>query len=270
MTTKPFQSPILHGVRSGPRASTPIVFLHSAGLDLTYWDSQFVAFQDRDVVAFDLPGHGASMRPATDITIERMTAEVSESVRALNAGPVHLVGLSVGGVVAQSVSLHAPELVASLTLIDTAARFSPEGQQAMRTRAELVATEGMSPILAGLFSHWFEPNTLASRPDLVDRATKTLMNDDVDVHAALWRMIADFDVLESLGQIDVPTLVLVGEHDSSSPVAASEELVRGISTARMLVIPGAAHLSPLEHPAVLSQHLRNFLLSIEPSIGSSL
>ena len=125
----------------------------------------------------------------------------------------------------------------------------------------------MAAIFHGMFSHWFLPDTRSKRPDLVDRATKTLLHDDADVHAALWDTIADFDVHDRLDAIDAPTLVLVGEHDSSSPIRSAQELEAGIGHARMHVIDHAAHLSPIEQPAAVSGHLAAFFQSLTPALG---
>ncbi len=256
----------LNTVRTGPRgAAAPVVLLHSAGLDLTYWDAQISGLgREHDVVAVDLPGHGASAASADAITIDQVAGSVASAIAALATGPVTLVGLSVGGLVAQHIALTAPALVGGLALLDTAARFATAGQSAMRSRAARVRQEGMSVILEELFDHWFLPVTRERRPDLVDRATKTLLADDVNVHAALWELIADFDVFSRLGEITVPTLVLVGEHDSSSPISSAMQLRGGIRSAQLQIIPEAAHLSPIEQPAAVTGHLSAFLHSLKP------
>ncbi|WP_216897811.1 alpha/beta fold hydrolase [Nocardia alni] len=251
----------INAIRTGPRGAAPVVLLHSAGLDLTYWDAQIeVLCRDHDVIALDLPGHGRSHGKAQDISIENMSEVMSAAIARLHTeGPVHLVGLSVGGLVAQAIALQHPRLLCSLVLIDTAASFSAAGRGAMRERAEAARRGGMDAVLPGLFAHWFMPETLVRRPHLVDRATKTLLHDDPDVHAALWEMIAAFDVADRLGAITVPTLVLVGEHDSSSPVSCAQHLCGMISHSRLRIVPGAAHLSPLESPDVVTGHIAAFL-----------
>lgn len=258
----PISAP-LNMVRTGPRGGVPVVLLHSAGLDLTYWGAQIADLRrHHDVIAFDLPGHGRSTATQESITILHMATDLAAELAALQSGPVHLVGLSVGGLLAQQVALAAPELVASLGLFDTAAQFSPVGQDAMRQRADLVRHQGMEAILDELFGHWLLPATRSERPDLVDRATKTLLQDDVDVQAALWETIADFDVADQLSAITAPALVLVGEQDSSSPISSAQQLYAGIKHAQMQVIPNSAHLSPLEQPALVNGHLGAFLRSL--------
>ncbi|HEY0816345.1 MAG TPA: alpha/beta hydrolase, partial [Pseudonocardia sp.] len=103
--------------------------------------------------------------------------------------------------------------------------------------------------------------TRSRRPELVDRVGKTLLGDDPLVHAAMWEMIAEFELVAALPRILCPTLVLVGEFDCSSPVAAARQLRDGIPDARLRVTPDAAHMSPLEKPDVVNAHLVDFLAS---------
>jgi 3-oxoadipate enol-lactonase len=253
----------INSTRTGPKGAAPVVLLHSAGLDLTFWDVQIEALRhEYDVVALDLPGHGRSRARAADIDIETLCAALATAIADLGAGPVHLIGLSVGGLLAQSIALDRPDLVRSLVLIDTAACFSAAGQTAMRERATTVRRSGMAAILPDLFGHWFMPETSVQRPHLVDRATKVLLRDDPDVHAALWEMIAAFDVSDRLKQITTPTLVLVGEHDASSPVSSAQQLRDAIVSARLHIIPGAAHLSAIESPALVTDQIRRFLSEV--------
>lgn len=239
-----------------------MVLLHSAGLDLTYWEPQIAALRStRRVIAVDLPGHGRSPATPDDMQIDAVSDAVADAVQTVAADPVDLVGLSVGGLVAQTIAVRRPAMVRTLTLIDTGARFSDGARRSMYARAATLRQEGMDAILEGLFGHWFLEDTVRERPELIDRATKTLLYDDVAVHAALWEMIADFNGLDRLEQITAPTLVLVGEHDTSSPVAASEELQQGIAGACLSVIPNAAHLSPVERPAEVASQLLDFLTS---------
>lgn len=250
----------LNFVRTGPRGGVPVVLLHPVGLDLTYWGPQIAALgEDYDVVACDLPGHGASAGNATDWTLSRATRIVDAFVRTLDAPTVHLVGLSVGGMLAQSLTLSEPGLVRSLTLIDTAASFSDEGRSGMRARAKAARENGMPAVLPSTIERWFTPGTILRRPDLIDRVSKTLLADDPLVHSAMWTMISELNLVTELPRIQCPTLVLVGEHDPSSPISAARELRDTITGARLQIIPNAAHLSPLEKPEMVNAYLADFL-----------
>ena len=251
--------PLVHMVRTGPRGGTPVVLVHPVGLDLTYWDRQIEALRDtHDVVAYDLPGHGGTPGTPAECTFERAAARLSEVVLSLGDGGAHIVGISVGGMIAQVFALHYPALVRSLALVGTAASFSAEGRQAMRDRADTVRREGMSAVLPLTMKRWFTTDFVAQRPDVVDRACKTLLFDNPAIHAAMWDMIADFDVADEVSRIHCPTLILVGDLDPSCPPATARVLYAGIAGSLMEVLPDTSHMSILERPTLINEHLLRF------------
>ncbi len=249
-------------VRTGPRGATPVVLVHPVGLDLSYWDRQIEALHDtHDVVAFDLPGHGRTPGTPTDWTLDRAAGCLGHVVSGLEAGPAHLVGLSVGGMISQALALARPDLVRSLTLIDTAAAFAEPARVAMHDRAGAVRRGGMEAVLQTTIERWFTAETVLRRPELLDRVTKTLLADDPLVHAAMWDMIAGLDLVAELRRIVCPTMILVGEFDPSSPPAAARVLRDNIAGAEMHVIQAASHMAPLERPELINAHLLRFLAS---------
>lgn len=253
-------APSINLVRTGPRGRVPVVLVHPVGLDLTYWSAQIEALCDEhDVVAYDLPGHGASPGRPADWTLDQAALVLAGVVRSTGEGGAHLVGLSVGGMISQALALAQPALVHSLTLIDTAAAFADEGRAGMRARAGMARDGGMRAVLPSTLQRWFTLGTVARRPDLIDRVTKTLLADDPLIHAAMWDMISALDLVAQLHRVSCPTLILVGEHDPSSPPAAAQVLQENIVGARMHVIPDASHMAPLEKPDVINSLLKNFL-----------
>ncbi len=250
-------------VRTGPRGGTPVILVHPVGLELSYWAGQIEALCDTyDVVAFDLPGHGRTPGGPADCTLDTAVRCLERVIRTTGARPAHLVGLSVGGMIAQALTLAQPDLVRSLTLIGTAAAFAEEGRTAMRARARTAREGGMEAVLRTTIERWFTPDTEARRPDLVDRVSKTLLADDPLVHAAMWDMISLMDLVSQLHQIMCPTLVLVGEFDPSTPPAAARVLRDDIAGARMHLISRASHMAPLERPDEINAHLTRFLATI--------
>ncbi len=250
-------------VRTGPRGATPVVLVHPVGLDLSYWDRQIEALHDsHDVVAFDLPGHGRTPGIPSDWTLDQAAGCLGHVVSSLEAGPAHLVGLSVGGMMSQALALTRPDLVRSLTLIDTAAAFAEPARVAMRDRAGAARRGGMEAVLQTTIERWFTAENARHRPDLVDRVTKTLLAGDPQVHAAMWDMIAGLDLVAELHRIVCPTMILVGEFDPSSPPAAARVLWDNIPAAKMHVIAGSSHMAPLERPELINAHLLRFLASL--------
>ncbi len=129
----------------------------------------------------------------------------------------------------------------------------------MRARAETTRNGGMEAVLQSSLERWFTPETRRRRPDLVDRVSKTILGDDAAVHAAIWEIIADFDVHARLSEIQCPTLVLVGERDPSTPPAAAAALAEGIRGAKMVVFHQTSHMVQLEAPDAVNRELQQFL-----------
>ncbi len=254
----------LNWVRTSVDKPETVVLLHAIGYDLTYWDRQIdVLCAGYNVVAFDLPGHGRSLAASEDWSFAYAAAVVANLIEMVSDKPVHLVGISFGGMVAQVTTLARPDLVRSLTLIGTAPRFPEEARAGMRARAETVRTGGMAAVLQAGLERWFTPETRQNRPDIVDRVTKTVLADDPATHAAIWDTIATLDVTARLGEIQCPTLVLVGEHDPSTPPSFARELAAAIRGAKLEIIPGASHIVTMEAPAAVNEVLLNFLAGLE-------
>ncbi len=251
----------LNRIRTGPRNTSTVVLVHAVGYDLTYWDRQIEALLSKvDVVAFDLPGHGRSAGGPQECRFDRLSAIVAHLIRETGAHPVHLVGISFGGMVAQTTVLAYPELIRSLTLIGTAARFSDPVRAAMRARADTIRNGGMASVLQSSLERWFTPETMERRPDIIDRVSKTVLGDDPEVQAAIWDLIAnDFDVHDRLGEIHCPTLVLVGERDPSTPISASAALAEGIAGAEIQILPATSHLATIESPNAVNAALLRFI-----------
>ncbi|MFG1192401.1 alpha/beta fold hydrolase [Xanthobacter flavus] len=253
-------TPALHQVRASRRGAPLVVLIHAVALDLTYWDRQIGALAGSfDVIAYDLAGHGASPVPGQPFGFDDAAEDLARVLEAAGAGPACVVGLSVGGMIAQTLALARPDLVRALCLMDTVSTFSDVGRGAVRGRAAQVRAGGMEAILAPTLERWFTPGFAARRPDVLDRVAKTLRAADPDVHAAMWDMISTLDVAPRLTEIDRPTLVMVGEKDPTTPVAASEVIARGIPGARLEIIPDASHMAPLEAPEEVNRHLLGFL-----------
>jgi 3-oxoadipate enol-lactonase len=261
--TQTFAKAGLNVVRTGPRGGTPVVLIHPAGLDLTYWDVQIGAFSaDHDVIAFDLPGHGLSPGTAEDWSVDRVGTIVARISASIGVERVHLVGISLGGMVAQACALAGPSHVASMTLIDTAATFPDGARTGMHTRATTVRAEGMAAVTEPMLAPWFTPQTVASRPDLLDRIRKTLLADDPQLHGAMWDFIAEFESRDALATLVCPTLVIVGDRDETTPVATAVTLRDAIPGADLRVIANAAHLATLERPELVNRHILSFLARV--------
>ena len=256
-------------VCTGPGDAPPVVFLHGVGLDLTWWGAQFEAFgHERHVAAFDLPGHGLSDDLGRAPTFDDMARALEGVIEALGGRPAHVVGLSVGGMIAQCFALRRPDLVRSLCLVATWCTFPEEVRTALRERARVARDEGMARIAELSNQRWFTAEFRTRRPDVLTRTTRSLLQQSPEVHAGMWEMISGLELAAQLPAIARPTLVVAGEHDNNAPVNAAKRIVEAIPGSRLVTMPGIGHFPPFEAAGDFNGILGAFLASVEPETVS--
>lgn len=232
------------------RPDAPVVFLHPVALDARAADGLDIP----GLIAPSLAGHGGRDRARPGVTLDDMADEILGWTR----GRVHLVGCSMGGMVAQHFALRHPDRVASLLLAFTSARVDRDVSLA---RARDTEQRGAEAMLESTMQRWFTPEALAATPSApgIAYARERLLNTRVDTIADDWRAIADHDVLDRLGSLaGIPTTCLAGTRDLSSPVPALEALADGIPGAR-LVLTDLPHMGFLESPTEFSALVREHL-----------
>jgi 3-oxoadipate enol-lactonase len=260
MTRNGFSDRHVNVVRTGPRGRSPVLFVHAVSLDLTWWDHQFAALgTDYDVVALDLPGHGSSPRLNGPYTFDALASVVADVVATLDAGPVHVVGTSVGGMVAQTLAVARPDLVQSLTLVATLCTLTDPVRGAMRERARVARAEGMAALISPTLDRWFPVTFREGRPDVIDRAAKSVLRHDPTVYAEMWEMISGLRLDAQIPAIACPTLVVAGAEDGNAPVAAGQRIADLIPGAKLHVLPGVGHFPSSEAPRAFNDLLRAHL-----------
>lgn len=238
----------------------PLIMLHAAGTSGRIWWQHISRLARRfRVLTIDLPGHGRSPRPKDSLSIEGMSAELYQTLRALNLSQVNVVGLSLGGMVAQMLAVDHSSLVHSLTLCDTICEVGPPQSQVLEERARAVEEGGMSAIVKSTVERWFSPSFFASHPDVVSEVEKLLLAADPVINAQTWRAIAKLNVVSRLPKVHLPALVMNGSLDNSIPPGAGERLANLLG-GRLVELPGCAHMAPLEAPEKFMDLLESFLL----------
>jgi 3-oxoadipate enol-lactonase len=240
-----------------------VVLLHAFPVNAGMWDEQIAALGRRwRVVAPDLPGFGQSPpSPEGGASIDAWADLVAELIGSLGLGPAVVGGLSMGGYVAFSLLRRHRDLVAALVLADTrAAADTPEVVQRRTDQQQKVADGKVDEVFEAQVGTLLSEQTTAERPDVVERARALMASTPPDtVVAALEAMKHRTDATGELGGIDVPVLVLVGEHDGPSPPDVAREMAEAVPNGRLEVLPGAGHLSNLEAPETFNRALESFL-----------
>ena len=230
----------------------PIVFLHGTAADSRVWRTQLDELADEfTVVAWDEPGAGGSSDPPEDFGLAQYADALAAFLSALSVGPAHVAGLSWGGVLAQELYRRHPTAVASLILAGTYAGWKgslskAEGARRVVTILEQtsVPEEDFAAALHGLFGEHPPAGVVAELDAIM-----------ADARAGSVRS-------ELLSQIEVPTLLIWGESDIRSPLHVADQLHENIPGARLVVIPGAGHVSNMEQPAAFNRAIREFCAEV--------
>jgi len=239
--------------------STPLVFLHAFPLNSAMWHSQREHFRNRTVLTPDLPGFGSA--PALAETIDEFADSVVDALRAAHLDRAVFIGLSMGGYTAFRIAARNPEVVAGLVLADT--RSGPDEEAAARkrtTQAERVRAEGTDWLADEMIPVLLAESTRRERPD-VEKAVRGMIAEasPAGIARALIAMRDRPDSTPLLGRITVPVLAIVGEHDAPTPPDEAIRIAGSVPNGRLVVVPGAGHLSNLENPADFNRAIAEFL-----------
>jgi pimeloyl-ACP methyl ester carboxylesterase len=239
-----------------------VVFLHGIGGNRTNWATQLAQLSDRFcAVAWDARGYGASDDPPRTLTFSDYADDLVRLLDHLHAERAHVVGLSMGGMIAQDFYQRYAERVATLALVDTSAGFGAVSEEAKR---DFLARR-LDPLEQGLTPKDIAPgvvDVLASQSaSAAARAqlTASLSALRVEPYKQALQAIVTTDFRAMLPTIAVPTLVMVGDEDIVTPPAASEFLAQQIRGAVLVRIPQAGHLTNIEKPHEFNAALRPFL-----------
>jgi 3-oxoadipate enol-lactonase len=251
-----------------------VVLLHGFGLSRAMWDEQVAALGNiYRLIVPDLRGHGKSPAPEGIPTIDEMADDVVELLDHLAIRePVVVGGLSMGGYVALSVVSRYPERVRGLMLLDT--RAAGDTAEAATTRRKLAAltmeAESLTPIVESFIPRLFGKHTMQHHADRVEAMRAVMVaNSARGLAGVLEGMAVRPDRRADLANIQVPTLVVVGEEDLLTPPEEVKVMAEAIPGARMEVIAKAGHLAPYENPMVANAVILRFLEGLSAEAGSN-
>ena len=212
------------------------------------WDSQVRALsKNHDVLAVDLRGHGESPVPAVDYTIASLADDVVELLDRLELPAVHVVGLSLGGAIAQHLAAHSPSRILTLTLLCTSAKFGePAG---WLDRAAFVRSNGTGALAQAVVGRWFSPEFA----DAVDRFIAMVTDTPDEGYARCCEALAHWDGRADLSRITAPTLVIAGAQDPATPPADLRAIADAIPNSTLHVLDPGAHLVNVEQADAVSK-----------------
>ncbi|MFV0372567.1 alpha/beta fold hydrolase [Microbacterium sp.] len=230
--------------------ATPIVLLHGVGLDATMWEPVIRVMGDAlgPVVAVDLPGHGTRPPLREPQSLASLAADVIDRIPP---APLHLVGFSLGALIAQHIARFSAARVATLACVSSVCRRTPSEAANVASRLAAAGDDFAGSVEASI-ARWFPPGTAVSSHD-IEATRRVLLANDVESYLHAYAVFArgDREIAPALARIHAPTLAITGADDPGSTPEMSRRLADAIPNCRVEVVPGTRHMMPLEDPVTL-------------------
>lgn len=232
-----------------------VVLLHGVGLDHSMWEPAAALLADRfTVITPDLPGHGTRPPVRDGVTLTELADGI---IGEIPAGS-HLVGFSLGALVAQHVALYRPDLAATLTSVSSVCERTPRERAAVLERLRAAESDFAASAAASL-ERWYAGTDVD--PGHVARTKATLLANEVGSFLACYRVFAtaDAELAPDLGAIAVRALAMTGENDPGSTPEMTHRLAGALAHCRAAVVPAARHMLPVECPEAFVDCLTTFI-----------
>ncbi len=258
---------IHYQVIGGPAGKPVLVFVNSLGTDFRIWRDVIIRLAgDFPILIYDKRGHGLSDVGTTPYRIEDHASDLAGLMDMLNISNTVICGLSVGGLIAQSLYSSRPDLVAALVLADTASRIGTADMWNARIAA--VQTEGIESILDAVMERWFTPAFRSGDNAAFQGYRNMLLRQPAEGYAATCAAIRDADYTAEAGRIGVPVLCIVGDQDGSTPPDLVRATAERIPGARFEIITDAGHIPCIEQHEAMTEMIKVFIRDAITSSGA--
>lgn len=250
----------LHYRIDGDAGDKPwLTFCNSLGTDMTMWDAQ-IADLSRDfrILRYDRRGHGTSTAPTPPYDLADLGGDVLALLDALAIDRTHFCGLSIGGLTARWMGIHAGDRLDRVIACATAARIG--SRESWIARIEDVQANGLASLVPATADRWFSPQFRATDPDRVQTILDIFAATSVDGYIGCCAALAQADLRDRIGEIRNPVLAISGRDDPVCPPTDLQAIAEGVQDGRHLSLPGR-HILNLESAGQFNNAVRDFCVS---------
>jgi 3-oxoadipate enol-lactonase len=227
----------------------PLILIHGVGLDHAIWELQVAQFsQYYRVITYDMIGHGEADKPQEEYTLSQFVDQLEQVFQALELQQAHIVGLSMGGLVAQSFAAQHPDKVAALIIVSSVAKRTEEQRNAVWGRVSQVEQSGHTSTIDAAIQRWFDETFQLLHPKTVQTIRERLVSNEPAAYLAAYKVFAsaDEETYPKLQQIACPTLIITGELDKGSTPEMAKLMAEAIPNAKAVILPNIKHMLPIE------------------------
>ncbi|MET0747475.1 MAG: 3-oxoadipate enol-lactonase [Rhizobium sp.] len=253
---------IHYQIIGAPADRPTIVFANALGTDFRIWRDVIVRLAgDFAIVLYDKRGHGLSDIGQTPYAIEDHATDLAGLLDMLSVKDAYICGLSVGGLIAQSLYQRRPDLVRGLILCGTAPRIGTT--EVWDERIAAVEAGGVASLADGILERWFTPAFRRPENTAFAGYRNMLVRQPAEGYAATCAALRDADFTAAAAKIAAPTICIVGDQDGSTPPELVLALAKRIPDARYEIIRNAGHIPCVEQPEMLTEIIKMFIADAE-------
>ena len=241
---------------SGKEGAPWLVLSHSLACSVRMWDPQVAAFKDRyRILNYDMRGHGQSAAPSGAYTLDMLADDVLALMKECGVQKACFIGLSIGGMIGQTLALKNPAPFEKMVLADTTHTQSPEMLKSWDDRINIAKTQGMKALVPSTMERWFTPG-FRSNPE-AQKIAQIIAATPANGFAGCGEAIKKLNTTARLKDIKLPVLALTGESDAAA--GGTRYIGENVPGAKFVSIANASHIANIEQPEKFNQALREFL-----------
>ena len=235
----------------------PIVFIHGVGLTHEIWEPQLNFFKDYSAISYDILGHGKTPLEKRKISFDDFSDQLINLLDELKIDKIHLVGFSIGSLIARDFAIKFNHRLKSLILLCSIYKRSQDQQKIVNERFEQAKKELKLSKLA--LKRWFTDEYLEKNPDTYEKITSILSANNMENFLKVYELFVTHKNNEDFNKIKAKTLIMTGEHDTGSTIAMSEELNKIIKDSQLKIVHNGKHLCGIECADNVNLTIKNFI-----------
>lgn len=237
----------------------PLVMIHCLGQSWRLWDVLDPLMDRNELIAYSLPGHPGAPLPGHQYGVPELTEQLRAAMEREGLTKFHLIGISLGGSVAQHFAGTYPEMVDKLVLMDCSPRYDDESRANWPVRAAAARNNGVKSLIPMLMQVFFTEASRTENGPNVQHVRETFEACDNEAYALACEALATLDAREQTKKITAATLIMLGSAERQSFKDAAKWMNETIPGSKVVEVPEAGHASVRERPAFVLNQLRAFL-----------
>ena len=243
------------------KQSIPIIFVHGVGLSYEIWQPQLDFFKDYSNLSYDILGHGKSSLTKQNISFNDFSDQLIELINELKIEKIHLVGFSIGSLIARNFATKYGARLRSLILLGSIYKRSEQQQKIVNERFNQAKKE--LKLSRQALKRWFTDKYLENNPDTYEKISSILSGNNMTNFLKVYELFVRHKNDEDFEKIQIRTLVMTGEHDIGSTIEMSQQLNNIIKDSELKIIKDGKHLCGIECADEVNLSIKNFIEKYE-------